>query len=595
MVIRLTFVFFAFLAFCFQSALAQTFIRESLSAFLQDPNKVRSLVVGVATMKERNNAPRDSAEYRTSWEYWSAIHGYPGPGPRSASIADVKQFFENEFPETAPFYASFYEGIQDITPPDALAEDVWATCRHGSFEQPDPHFLSWHRMYLYYFERVLRAASGDANFALPYWDYTELGTAPDEPWRMPGLFATPVLGQQGNTFQNPLHEPRRTPGFGSFTQLDAAATGIDATLALSDFFDFQAGIELGVHGYIHCAVGNACLAPMIGIVPLAGNDPIFWHHHANIDRMWSCWLEQHGESELPTDQSWLDTRFPFVDENGDRVEMVVGDLFGPNSPIDYVYDDVSAAGCFRTPPPILVAGGTELPGDSPEMMDSEGPMSHVIAEKITLSDTTAIVPLALSKDERASSEAIEALAQSDVTSSRAILRLRGVTVESQPGASIAVELVSSTSGERRRVGTLAFFAVGDRSHQHTNMAGSESADGFAFDVTDALGELGAAGLGGVSLELCGESLVEPQAALDAAAEFVRGTEQDVAEDASALLRALENAPEDLSAWFDEESVAAAALEFDDVTATAEDEAAAQERLRRAKFKVDEISLTFSGL
>ena len=160
MIIRLICIAFVFSTLCFHSASAQTFVRESLSTFLQDPNKVRSLVVGIATMKARDNAPKDSAEYRTSWEYWSAIHGYPGPGPRSFPIADVKQFFESSFPETAPFYASFYDGIQDITPPDALAEEVWATCRHGSQDQPDPHFLSWHRMYLYFFERVLRAASG---------------------------------------------------------------------------------------------------------------------------------------------------------------------------------------------------------------------------------------------------------------------------------------------------------------------------------------------------------------------------------------------------------------------------------------------------
>src|SRR3954449_7430958 len=41
----------------------------------------------------------------------------------------------------------------------------WSTCNHGY------HFLSWHRMYLYFFERIVRAASGDPNFALPYWDY----------------------------------------------------------------------------------------------------------------------------------------------------------------------------------------------------------------------------------------------------------------------------------------------------------------------------------------------------------------------------------------------------------------------------------------
>ncbi|HMH34081.1 MAG TPA: tyrosinase family protein, partial [Puia sp.] len=30
---------------------------------------------------------------------------------------------------------------------------LWATCQHGSY-----YFLSWHRMYLYFFERIVRNA-----------------------------------------------------------------------------------------------------------------------------------------------------------------------------------------------------------------------------------------------------------------------------------------------------------------------------------------------------------------------------------------------------------------------------------------------------
>ncbi|MGH7262080.1 MAG: tyrosinase family protein [Nitrospiraceae bacterium] len=44
-----------------------------------------------------------------------------------------------------------------------MDQTAWNTCQHGSY-----FFLSWHRMYLYYFERILREASRDPNFALPY-------------------------------------------------------------------------------------------------------------------------------------------------------------------------------------------------------------------------------------------------------------------------------------------------------------------------------------------------------------------------------------------------------------------------------------------
>lgn len=587
MIIRLVSIAFAFLIYFHHVAIAQNFVRESLSTFLQDDSKVISLLRGVATMKARNSAPKDSAEYRTSWEYWSAIHGYAGLGPRSAPIADVKQFFENQFPDTAPFYASFYEGIQDIAPPagSALAEEIWATCRHGSLEEPDPHFLSWHRMYLYYFERVLRAASGDPNFALPYWDYTDLGAEANEPWRMPRLFATPVLGQPGNTVPNPLYEPRRTPGFGTVVQLDTAATNIDGALALSDYFDFQAGIELGVHGHIHCAVGNGCLAPMIGIVPLAGGDPIFWHHHANIDRMWSCWLRHHGASKLPTDQAWLDTKFPFVDENGNRVELAVRDLFDPNGPINYAYDDVSATGCFRTQPTIVVASA---PDSANAAIKSNGNASRLIAEKVSLTGMTAVVPLA-----RSAGGATTQSKASSVPAGRAVLRLKNVTLASQPGVSIAIELVSRSSGKRRRIGTLSFFAQGGVAHKHSDPAAKEGGtDGLAYDVTNALSELGAASLNEVDLELRAENLVAPQAAIEASAEAYIKMGRNADGDAASVLRALDKAPDDLLTGINEPPATAIAAGGSD--ATTKDKAIALERVRRAKFSVGEIILGFGS-
>jgi hypothetical protein len=65
----------------------------------------------------------------------------------------------------------------DNTPPLPL----WSNCQHGTY-----FFFSWHRMYLYFFERILRKASGDPNFALPYWNYSApVQSALPEPFRLP--------------------------------------------------------------------------------------------------------------------------------------------------------------------------------------------------------------------------------------------------------------------------------------------------------------------------------------------------------------------------------------------------------------------------
>jgi tyrosinase len=47
-------------------------------------------------------------------------------------------------------------------------------CPHGNW-----WFYVWHRGYLGYFERTIRALSGDDSFTIPYWDWTQLPQIPD--------------------------------------------------------------------------------------------------------------------------------------------------------------------------------------------------------------------------------------------------------------------------------------------------------------------------------------------------------------------------------------------------------------------------------
>lgn len=47
-------------------------------------------------------------------------------------------------------------------------------CPHGNW-----WFYVWHRGYLGYFEQTIRNLSGDPNFAMPYWDWTQLAQIPD--------------------------------------------------------------------------------------------------------------------------------------------------------------------------------------------------------------------------------------------------------------------------------------------------------------------------------------------------------------------------------------------------------------------------------
>jgi hypothetical protein len=458
------------------------FVRQSLSDFARDPQKLASLIRGINEMKRRSAAPQDSAEYRTSWEYWANIHGYPGPRSPAGTVAQVRQAKEANSPDAA-LYAGFYTGLMDLSPPDKLAEEVWATCPHSRRDAPALHFLSWHRMYLFFFERVLREASGDSTFALPYWDYTNNKTSSDttdRPWAVPSIFGQERLATTDGVMPNPLYERRRTRGFAVSVQVDVnhRLTDVDSTLALDDFREFQLTLETTIHGHIHCTVGNGCLAPYIGIVPFAGNDPLFWLHHANIDRLWECWTNFHGEKSNPvSDENWMKTTFAFVDEKGNRVEMKVSELFDSKGPIDYRYANFSQ--CFRVEPkaaPVVVAGGRFLAESRKSSLDIAS------TERVVVSSANQEIALQRRTDQEGNEATLLATRPNSLRPSKVKLRLENIELKSDPGASIAVNLIDSKSKQREFVGVISFFGAFDHGASHVQ-AGKMPWNSFTFDVT----------------------------------------------------------------------------------------------------------------
>jgi hypothetical protein len=112
--------------------------------------ELMSLRRGVAHMLARNSAPRGTADFRRSWIYWANMHSHFGndcAGPIVGSgMAGVRTWMASNADETA----------------------TWCKCAH---HDPGNQFLTWHRMFLWYFERVLQEAAGAPSLRLPYWDY----------------------------------------------------------------------------------------------------------------------------------------------------------------------------------------------------------------------------------------------------------------------------------------------------------------------------------------------------------------------------------------------------------------------------------------
>jgi len=141
-------------------------------------------------------------------------------------------------------------------------------CPHGA-----PYFVAWHRGYLYYFEQQLRIASGDPTLNLPYWDYYSYAT-------MPAEFTDPGPG-------NPLYLQR--PGANVRSALDLAPFA-------PTVFNFQHGAANAfepkiedIHNPVHDLIGGV-MSTMQS--PL---DPIFYLHHASIDRLTHAWALPDGK------------------------------------------------------------------------------------------------------------------------------------------------------------------------------------------------------------------------------------------------------------------------------------------------------------
>ncbi len=273
---------------------AKILIRSNIYSWATNGPEMTAYKKGIAAMKAR---PSDDP---TSWAYQAAIHG-------------------------------------SVKTPE---KPGWNQCQHQSF-----FFLSWHRMYLHYLERILRVASEDPEFTLPYWNYSN----PDER-AIPEAFRLPA------DKSNPLYVSDRNPGVNDGFEVPASATEYEAALEYDNFYSPEGSplsfggqevgqftrfgstngrIEQEPHNVIHTVIGGWMNDP-----DFAAQDPVFWLHHANIDRLWNKWLNKNPIHKNPIENDkWMNHEFEFFDENGTLVKMSGKDVIDSASQLGYKYDD----------------------------------------------------------------------------------------------------------------------------------------------------------------------------------------------------------------------------------------------------------------
>ena len=218
-------------------------------------------------------------------------------------------------PDSNPISWGYQAGIHATSGPGGFT--AWNTCEHHTF-----FFWSWHRMYLYWFERIIRKHSGDANFALPFWNYST-GTLAAR--KVPAMFrdsASVLFANRKAAMNN---------GTGALL-----TTAVDTTSGMSetDFGDGQDALESTPHDDVHVGVGG-----LMGSVPTAAKDPLFYIHHCNIDRLWNIWLAQGGGRTNPLSHTqWKNKKFTFFNENGAEVKMSGCQVLRAAAQLNYTYE-----------------------------------------------------------------------------------------------------------------------------------------------------------------------------------------------------------------------------------------------------------------
>ena len=168
----------------------------------------------------------------------------------------------------APRYQDFVE-IHRLAM-DTHPGHLWGAHTMGGHD--GRNFLTWHREYLAKLEAALMSIN--PLVTIPYWDWVNDRAIP------PQLTDAADLAEWGIT--------RGAFNAGGLP----TASVINGVTANTTFTAFAGALE-GPHGWVHNAVGGT----MGGST--SPQDPLFWLHHAFIDKLWADWETAHPGANPP--------------------------------------------------------------------------------------------------------------------------------------------------------------------------------------------------------------------------------------------------------------------------------------------------------
>ena len=312
----------------------QIFPRQNINAFMAQPARLDALKRGIQVMKSR------PASNPTSWAFQANVHG------------------------------------------TVLSNPNWNKCQHRHW-----WFLAWHRAYLYYLERMLQKAANEPRLRIPYWNYTDANSRslpapfrdPRSPLFVPGRNLVSASDQVTPSSVNISRALSRTAFIGSDAQLGFGG-GRESAPIQFPFTNVAGSLEVLPHNAIHVQVGGLMNNPST-----SAQDPIFFLHHSNIDRLWVDWLASGGGRANPTDATFLNATFSLFNENGVLVTHRVRDFLGSTTTLGYYYDDL--------PPTAQATIASAVTPEQQAINDGTAATSKMVFSTIGQANTAAPAPI----------------------------------------------------------------------------------------------------------------------------------------------------------------------------------------------------------
>jgi tyrosinase len=242
---------------------------------------------------------------------------------------------------------------------------------------------------------------------------------------------------------------------------------------------------------VHVDVGTTT---NMGRIPYAAQDPVFYVHHCEIDRLWASWNAAGGKNTA--DDKWMDQTFVFADANGTMVKATNRDFLSTEA-LGYKYDTLMDIAPIESPAAMVMAKSAEAPlvlsvgaAAAPEKHGVGGNMLHAEIEgALSLGEQPLTVKIPQPKSMPLMGTLNKSLGQSE---RKVFVVLRDIYAAQPPGSAFGVYInlpagTTPSPKDPHYVGSINFFNA-------TAMPGSKGmfmVDTYVLDVTEDLKKLSA--------------------------------------------------------------------------------------------------------